>query len=275
MQKLLISIDNYYLEKNKMRSFDVIGNIAVLKQEKGNRKRAERILKQNKNIRTVVEKTERVKGRLRTLKTRYLSGEKTKEALHKENNCIFRLNIDTCYFSPRLSSERARVAEKIRKIKDIRKKDVLIMFAGVGPFPIVIAKIAKPKKIVAIELGRECCRYANINVKLNKLKNTEIMQGDAKKIIPKLKRKKQMFGIIVMPRPQLKETFLKEALSVSKKGAIIFYYDFCKEDNVSGMLEKIKKEARKSRKKIKISNIRKAGDIAPYKYRYCVEMKVI
>src|SRR3989338_6589488 len=117
-----------------MRSFDVIGNIAVLKQERGNRKRAGRILKQNKNIRTVVEKTERVKGRLRTLKTRHLAGEKTKEALHKENGCIFRLNIDKCYFSPRLASERARVAEKIKKVNGIKKKDVLVMFAGVAPF---------------------------------------------------------------------------------------------------------------------------------------------
>ena len=170
-----------------MRSFDVIGNIAVLKQERGNRKRAERNLKQNKNIRAVVEKTERVKGRLRTLKTKYLAGEKTKEALHKENGCVFRLNIDTCYFSPRLASERARIAEKIRKIKDIRKKDVLVMFAGVGPFSIVIDKIAKPRKIVSIELGRECCKYEAMNVKLNKLNNIEIMQGDVKKIIPKLK----------------------------------------------------------------------------------------
>src|SRR3989344_578075 len=256
-----------------MRSFDVIGNIAVLKQERGNRKRAERILKQNKNIRAVVEKTERVKGRLRTLKTKYLAGEKTKEALYKENNCVFRLNIDTCYFSPRLASERARVAEKIKR-RGAGKKDVLVMFAGVAPFPIVTAKIAKPKMIVAIELGRECCRYASMNVKLNKLKNIEIMQGDVKKIIPGLKRKRQKFGIIVMPRPQLKETFLKEAFSASKKGAIIFYYDFCKEDKVSGMLEKIKDEAKKAKKKIRILEIKKAGDIAPYKYRYCVEMKV-
>lgn len=256
-----------------MRSFDVIGNIAVLKKDRGNRKRAYEILKQNKNIKTIVEKIERVKGRLRTLKTRHLAGEKTKEALHKENGCVFRLNIDTCYFSPRLSSERQRVAEKIKKITRIREKEVLVMFAGVAPFPVVIAKIAHPKNIVAIELGRECCRYAAVNVKLNKLKNIEIMQGDVKRIIPKLKRKK--FEIIVMPRPQLKDSFLKEAFSVAKKGAIIFYYDFCKEEELAKILEKIKVEAKKAKKKIKIFEIKKAGDIAPYKYRYCVELKVI
>ena len=258
-----------------MRSFDVIGNIAILKPENGNKERAGMLLKQNKNIRTILEKTERVKGRLRTLKTKYLAGEKTKEALHRENGCAFRLNIETCYFSPRLSGERARVADKIRKITGIKKKSVLVMFAGVAPFPIVIAKIAHPKKIISIELGRECYRYANMNVKLNKLNNIETMQGDVKKIIPGLKRKRQKFGIIVMPRPQLKETFLKEAFSASKKGAIIFYYDFCKEEELAKILEKIKARAKISKKKVKILEIKKAGDIAPYKYRYCIEFKVV
>ena len=257
-----------------MRSFDVIGNIAILKPENGNKERAGMLLKQNKNIRTIVEKTERVKGRLRTLNTKYLAGEKTKEALYKENNCVFRLNIDTCYFSPRLASERARIADKIKR-RGAGKKDVLVMFAGVAPFPIVIAKIAKPKRIVAIELGRECCKYAAMNVKLNKLKNIGIMEGDCKKIIPGLKRKRQKFGIIVMPRPQLKETFLKEAFSASKKGAIIFYYDFCKEEELAKILEKIKAQAKISKKKVKILEIKKAGDIAPYKYRYCIEFKVV
>lgn len=259
----------------KMRSFDVIGNIAILKKDRGNRKMAERILKENKNIRTVVEKIGKVKGRLRTLKTRHLAGEKTKEALHRESGCVFRLNIETCYFSSRLSGERLRVAEKVKRVTGIKKKDVLVMFAGIAPFSIVISKIAKLRKIVSIELGRECCRYANMNVKLNKLKNIEIMQGDVKKIIPRLKRKREKFDVIVMPRPQLKETFLKEAFSVSKKGALVFYYDFCKEDEIAKIIENIKYEAKSSKKKIKILEIRKAGDIAPYKYRYCIEFKIL
>ncbi|MBI2046635.1 class I SAM-dependent methyltransferase [Candidatus Pacearchaeota archaeon] len=229
-----------------MRSFDVIGNIAILKPENGNKERAGMLLKQNKNIRTIVEKTERVKGRLRTLKTKYLAGERTKEALHRENGCAFRLNIETCYFSSRLSGERARVAEKIRKITGIKKKNVLVMFAGVAPFPIVIAKIAKPKKIVSIELGRECCRYAAMNMKLNKLNNIEIMQGDVKRIAQKLKKKNERFDVIVMPRPRLKGTFLKEAFSVSKKGTLVFYYDFCKEEELAKILEKIKEEDKNS-----------------------------
>jgi len=49
-----------------------------------------------------------------------------------------------------------------------------------------------------------------------------------------------------MPRPQLKDSFLKQAFMVSKKGTIIFYYDFCPEKEKYVIVEKIKEEAKKA-----------------------------
>ena len=77
-----------------------------------------------------------------------------------------------------------------------------------------------------------------------------------------------------MPRPQLKDHFLKEAFLVSKLGTRIIYYGFCNEDELSNMLEQIHQEAQKYKRKIEITDVRKAGDIAPYKYRYRIDMKV-
>ena len=78
-----------------------------------------------------------------------------------------------------------------------------------------------------------------------------------------------------MPRPQLKETFLHEAFMLSKKGTKIFYYDFCKEDEIESIVEKIKAEAKKARKKIKILKIKKAGEIVPYRYRIRIDFRVL
>ena len=55
-----------------------------------------------------------------------------------------------------------------------------------------------------------------------------------------------------MPRPRLKESFLKQAFMLSKKNTRIYYYDFCKADEVDSIVEKIKIEAKKYKKKIKI-----------------------
>ena len=94
----------------KQKAFDVLGNIAIVKFPEDLRvidkkKFANKILKENKSIKTVLEKTGKIKGRLRKLTTKYIAGEKTKEVLYRENGCVFRFNIDNTYFSPRLSNE--------------------------------------------------------------------------------------------------------------------------------------------------------------------------
>ncbi|MBI2629540.1 class I SAM-dependent methyltransferase [Candidatus Pacearchaeota archaeon] len=255
-----------------MTSYDVIGSIAILKFPRGmkkseKKKTALELLEKHKNLKTVVEKSEKVRGRLRTIKTLFLAGEKTKESIHNESGCRFKLNIEKCYFSPRLSNERIEVAKKIAE-----GSKVLVLFAGVSPFSIVIGKIAKPEKIVSVELGRECCRYGKENARLNKLERVvEIVQGDVKKLKKLIKKRK--FDVIVMPRPQLKETFLAYIWEFCKKDTEIFYYGFGKD--IEEIVSEIEKEAGKAKKKIRIIEKRNAGDIAPYRYRFLVRFKLV
>ncbi|MFH1787402.1 MAG: hypothetical protein ABH811_01275 [archaeon] len=257
----------------KQRAFDVLGNIVVVnfpKNLKSTEKMrfANKILNDNPSVKTVLEKTGKVKGRLRKPMTKYLLGEKTKEVLYKENSCIFRFNIDTTYFSPRLSNERKEIALMIKK-----RQDVLVMFAGVAPFSIVIAKNSNARKVYSNEINREANKYFELNVELNKVKNkVELINGDIKRVSNKLDKK---FDIIVMPRPQLKDTFLEQAFKLSKKGTRIFYYDFCRADETGKVVEKIKEEAKKYKKKIKILKVKKAGEIAPYKIRIRVDFRIL
>ncbi len=261
------------MKKNIFHAFDTIGNIALVKfpdtvnlREK--KQFAVKILNDNKSIKTVLEKTGKFQGRLRKQKTRHIAGEKTKEVLYRENNCTFRFNIDKTYFSPRLSNERKEIASEIKK-----GETVLVMFAGVAPFSIVIAKNSKAKKVFSNEINREASKYAELNISLNKLKEKIVLtSGDIKRIAPKLKMK---FDVIVMPRPQLKESFLKEAFQLSKKGTRIYYYDFCRDDEADSVAGKIREEAKKFRKKIKILNVKKAGEIAPHKMRLRVDFRVL
>ena len=258
------------------RAYDVLGNIAIIRfpketKEKEKKAFAERLLKKQKSINTVLEKQGKIKGRLRKIETRYVAGVKTKEVLYRENNCLFRFNINTTYFSPRLSNERKEIAGKIKK-----NQEVLVMFSGVNPYGVVIAKNSKAKKVYSVEINREANKYAKLNSELNKVKNkVELIQGNIKRIADKLSKDKKKFSVIVMPRPKLKDSFLKEAFSLSQKGTVIYYYDFCEEDKIESIIQKIKDEAKKSRKKIKILNTKAAGEIAPYKIRLRVDFKVL
>ena len=259
--------------RQKLGAFDVFGNIVIVKFDKETalkeKKRfANKILKGNKSITTVLEKTGKFKGRLRKQETKYVAGIKTKEAVYRENGCVFRFNVDETYFSPRLSNERKEIANKIRK-----GECVLVLFAGVAPYSVVIAKLSKAKRIISLEINREASKYAKLNVELNKVKDkVEIIQGDVRRAASKLKEK---FDVIVMPRPQLKDTFLREAFILSKRNTRVFYYDFCKDDEIKNIVNKIKSEAKKYHKKIKILSVKRAGEVAPYKFRVRVDFKVL
>lgn len=254
---------------------DIIGNIALLKFPRRTlwlikKLKAKKFLKQNKKVTTVLEKIEGFSGELRTLKTKYLAGIKTTKATYKENDCIFQFDIEKSYFSSRLSNERKVIAEQIIKLSKKKNTKILIMFAGIAPYPIIIAKKLKQKgksfHIYANELNKQANIEAEKNIQMNKLqKNISLIPGDAKKIPTKTKEK---FDIIVMTRPNLKETFLKTAFILSKKETTIFYHGFGTKEEV---LDEIKKEAKNKIGKIKI---RKAGDIGPRKFRWQVEFKV-
>lgn len=282
--------------------FDILGNIAIVKFKKEasvgeKRKFATRLLRSQKSVKTVLEKVGKFKGMLRKQATKYVAGEKTKEALYRENGCVFRFNVDKTYFSPRLSNERKEIAKKVKK-----GDAVLVMFAGVAPYSVVIAKNSKASRVFSNEINREANKYAELNIGLNKVKDKVILlPGNIKKVVklisktPKTRRQSSRtqtpksfndgnlslknipakFDVIVMPRPQLKDTFLREAFSLSKKGTRIFYYDFCKEDEIPSIVEKIKPEAKKSKKKVKILGIKRAGEIAPYKFRIRIDFVVL
>jgi len=255
---------------------DIFGDIAILKFRKGTlwitrKLKARKFLRENKGVRTVLEKVSGFSGRLRKHKTRYLAGVKTKEAIYKENGCVFRFNVDEVYFSPRLSNERKLIADDVLGVVEKKKNSkILVMFAGISPYPIVIARKLKRERKKALiysnELNRRANEIAKRNVVLNKVGDyISFVSGDAKKIPSKIKEK---FDVIVMPRPNLKDTFLKAALELSKRGTEIFYHGFGTEE---GVLKEIKRDAGGKIGRVKI---RRAGDIGAYKYRWLARFRV-
>lgn len=254
-----------------MAPYDVLGNIVLMKfpretSQIQKRKFANNFMNEHKNIYTVLEKTTKVHGRLRTPGVKYISGIKTNEVIYRENGCVFRFDVSTSYFSPRLSSERLEIAKMVKK-----GESVLVLFGGVAPFAVVISKTGKAKKVVSVELGKIPSKYALINVKANKV-NVEVVQGDVRRILPKMKDK---FDRIIMSRPNLKDDFLDVTFTVTKKGSFIHYYGFYEEEKLNELKELIERRAKEAKKKIKILKIKKAGDVGVRVYRYRVDFKIL
>lgn len=254
-----------------MAPYDILGNLALVKFPRGTsasekKKYARLLLKQHSNITSVLEKTGKIRGRLRTPQSKWIEGVKTKEVLYRENGCEFRFNVDTCYFSPRLSTERQEIASMVR-----RGERVLVLFGGVGPFAVVIAKQRKASEVISVELGREPHRYALENIKRNKV-SVQAIQGDVRRVVPKISGN---FDRIVMARPNLEDSFLDVAFKKVKRKGIIHYYGFYDETDLESLRELISQEAHKAKRIVKIMLIKKAGDIGKRKYRYRADVKLL
>ncbi|MBN1386778.1 class I SAM-dependent methyltransferase family protein [Candidatus Woesearchaeota archaeon] len=252
-------------------SFDVIGDIAILEipgelvpKEK---MIAEALLLSHKNIRTVLKKAGSHEGTFRTQKMKYLAGERKKETVHKEYGCCFMLDVEKVYFSPRLGNERKIIAKMVKK-----GESVLVMFSGCAPYPIVLSRNTKAGDIVGIEINPAGHDYALKNIALNKAKNVKVINGDVKHIVPKLD---QRFDRIIMPLPKSAGDFLDVALSASKEGTIIHFYDFLEDKDIPQRShDKILKACTKAGLECRFLGFRKCGQHSPRTYRVCVDFQV-
>jgi len=199
---------------------DVVGDIAIVRlsefDSKEKQKIARALLQEMKNVLVVMEQEGGIEGEFRLRKLRRLAGEKRTLTVHRENGCAFNVDVARCYFSPRLSTERLRVAEEVRK-----KEKVLNMFAGVGPFSIPIAKLAGAQ-VTSCEINGYAARLHIENNRLNKVDGlVNVIPGDAKDL-PSMRLGK--FDRILMPLPESADKFLATALAMAKTGAVIHYY---------------------------------------------------
>lgn len=258
-------------------SQEQVGKILILEipqeLEKKERIIAEAYLKTNKQIETVVKKEEIHEGEYRLRKVRVLAGKNTKETVHKESGVLLKLHLEKAYFSARLVGERLRIAKQVKK-----GEEVLVMFSGAGPYLCILGKHSKAHKVYGIELNPLAHQYALENVKLNSLEwKVVLYQGDVRKIVPELvtSRLKKKFDRIVMPLPKTGELFLDVALKAAKKGTIIHFYTFCRQEEIKREGEKIRQLCKQWKHPVKILRAMTCGQSAPYVFRVCFDMKVL
>jgi tRNA (guanine37-N1)-methyltransferase len=253
-------------------SFDVVGNIMIFNDFPKQLIKKEKIigyqiLKNYSNIRSVFKKTKKFSGRFRLQKLKLLAGIKDRETEHNENNARLKLDIEKAYFSSRLSNERKRVYSKVKK-----GERILVMFSGIGVYPVIIAKNTKAKEIYGIEVNPTAHNYALENLRLNKVENVTLLLGDVRNIISKINGK---FERIIMPLPKGAGKFLDLALNKIKNKGIVHFYDFSKEDGYEKVFKNLNNECNKKNKRCKILDVVKCGQFSPGVYRICVDVKIL
>lgn len=254
-------------------SFDTIGSIAIIEipEELAHRAQVigETLLAVNKNITTVLKKAGGRQGTFRTQPLEHVAGNETRETTVVENGARLKVNVEDAYYSPRMSTERKRIVEMIRP-----GEDVLCLFSGVGPYPVIFSRHSRAERILGVEINPAAHELAMENAARNRCTNVRLLCGDAHDIVPRLAAREDRFDRITMPLPGNAREFLDDALSVSKKGTVIHYYTFKEEGSFEDAVTELQNAFGRKGFSLGSWEIVKAGQHAPRIWRICVDAVV-
>jgi tRNA (guanine37-N1)-methyltransferase len=218
-------------ENNELISaFDQIGNIIIVRIPESliSKKKiiGEALLDQVKIAKSVFFQASAVEGDFRTRDLEILAGEDNTETEYKEFGCKFTVDVKNAFFSPRLSTERERIANLIQNGEIVTN-----MFAGIGMFSIMAAK-KKKCTVYSLDINPVASKLCETNIGLNKLAGEVIsINGDATDIINNQLINKSDRTLMLLP--ERSDEFLESAINTTKNGGIIHYYSHIHADKKS------------------------------------------
>ena len=212
------------LDESEMRqmvsAFDQMGDIAVIRIPGGLYGRrhdiGEALLSGIKVVRAVFCQVSDVSGDYRTRRLERIAGEGGTATEYRENGCRFAIDVERVFFTPRLSTERARVAALMRP-----GDSVLNMFGGAGLYSIQAARRV-PCTVYSMDVNPHATEFCIRNVRINKLAGSVTAltadAADAADIMP------CEADHTIMPLPERSAEFAEAAVDATINGGIIHYY---------------------------------------------------
>jgi len=281
------------------RSFDVIGDVAYLHSmpEEGDPETiGKAIMKKNKSIKVVVARQSTLGGSERAPGEgglAIIAGAKRSPLIttHTEFGIRCVVDLNHCFFSPRMGQERLRICQQVA-----RGEDVLVCFAGVGMEAIQISGRTEASSVVAVELNEVavlCARRGHKMLRNNKAVKTtgaaerlQILQGDVLEVLPSLDR---TFDRILAPRPKEGkmdgdlgtgdggEAFLRVLLRHMKDGGECHWYDFVADheypacERTRSLIERVCSEQGLAMEVLHAAHV---GSVAKRQLRVCLDFKI-
>jgi tRNA (guanine37-N1)-methyltransferase len=265
-----------YLLASIPKSMDIIGDIATIEippeLEPYKNDLGCAILQAHKGIRTVLAKASAITGTYRLREFTFIAGEPKTETIHKEHGCKYYIDLAKVYFSPRLSYEHSRVASLVKE-----NETVVDMFAGVGPFSILIAKTHENVRVYAIDINPSAFELLKKNIRLNRVENkVHPILGDAKQVAKD--RLKGIADRVIMNLPEKAVEFLDAACETLKpEGGTIHFYTFAKASNsIENLKIRLQEEIEKAGRKVKkFLFSRSVRETAPYEWQIVLDVEVL
>ena len=257
------------------RAIDFVGGIAIVEvpSELTEYRNVvgEAVLKAHKNVQTVLAKSGAVEGVCRLREYEVIAGLPNMETVHREHGCRYFVDLSKVYFSPRLSHEHHRVASLVKE-----KETVVDMFAGVGPFSVLIAKLRSEVKVYAVDVNPDAVRYLEKNIVANGvLEKVTSVLGDVRKIVHK--KLHRTADRVIMNLPESAVEYVDVACEALKpEGGTVHYYEFTEGLNaVKAAKNHLTEAVSKTGRSIKeFSSARIVREVAPFKWQVALDANI-
>ncbi|NPA47954.1 MAG: class I SAM-dependent methyltransferase family protein [Thermococci archaeon] len=253
-------------ELKHLRRYDVIGDVAVIQIPPELEHRVDDIvwgLRRVHPFLRVIARKGFHEGKFRIRDYSIIWGEERLNTVHRENGVEIAVDLSKAFFNPRMKGERYRLAQLV---KDGER--VLIPFAGVLPYALVIARYRRVK-ITAVELNRDAYELGLENVRRNERKlrgEIEFIHGDAFKVLPELPGHDR----VISPTPRGVDAL---ALTLPKAERWLHYYDFVHEDEIAAFRRRITEECRRLGRECEV-RVKKVSDFKPHVFKVCADVKL-
>jgi len=199
-----------------------------------------------------IVKINKIQGQMREPEIELLYGDST-ETIHKENMCLFKLDLAKVMWSKGNTQERIRIAKLVKP-----NETVLDMFAGIGYFTIPIAKHGKVKKLTAIEINPNSFKYLKENLILNKVENNVVpLLGDCDELAKNIKADRVIMGYV-----RTTHHYLDTAINALNDGGILHYHETVPDKLINTRpINRIKEVAKE--KEVELLNLRTIKKYSP------------
>jgi tRNA (guanine37-N1)-methyltransferase len=258
------------------QAFDVVGDIIIIDirpELKPNQNLiGEEILKIHKNIKTLLAKAGDISGVYRLREYTFLCGENKTRTIHKEFGCQYHVDVTKAYFSPRLSHEHERVALQVQA-----GETVVDLFAGVGPFSVLIGKRQSEAKVYAVDLNPDAVELLKLNVRVNGVENRVFpICADAREITQT--QLKGSADRVIMNLPETAIDFVDAACNAVKPdGGKVHFYGFVRSpDSIEKLQQRFTELVAKNGRKVEAFLYAKSiRETAPFESQVVLDAKIL
>lgn len=251
-------------------AFDVIGHVLIVKVPDELRAHehdiAKALLETTPRIRTVAH-DEGVTGEFRVRSLRVLVGDPLTATEHVEHGVRLRVDPATCYFSPRLATERRRVAGLVKP-----GEHVVDLMGGVAPFALVIAKHSDGARVDTVDLNEAAIAFARENAKLNKLEGKVFAHhADARAWAA---AHPGVADRVITNLPHSAHAFTEEALRVLKAEGVWHYHCIQPDDALGRHLAELASRAADVGRSLSVAATRVVRAYSPREKHFAVDFDV-